>query len=1233
MCECAEYKGICGAVVGVESIRIGLIRVQKTRTTSFPSNQPFLIFFDLLLIRFDLKRSCLPAEFAFLEFVLNARYLAPHTLLLSVALAVPGTCAWAQAAGTGTIQGTVTDKSGAVVPNAKVTAVSQDTGRTAAQQTSSAGTYVLPALPPGDYSVTVELKGFSPVHQEHVIVNAISVVGLDLSLQAGGAGETVTVTATPSDLNTENGALDTTIPNSTYTALPVAMNGGPKSPLGFLSLVPGVASGDFGVENINGGSSNSSYLYINGLPLTTSEMQGDARNVNGATSTEVIDQFQIISSGVPAYYAGQGITNLVTKSGSNQLHGHVYENIRNTAFDAAGYFSTVTPVEHQNEYGGSLGGALVKDRFFFFGNLDRFKISNGNPPIFYNLPTAAERSGDFSALSVPIYDPASTVCNNGVCTRTAFSGNVIPAARLSSISRQLQSYLPATQNNAIQNNFASSLEGGTTQNMYLGKLDGAINSRQHAFALFQYGKNSPIGLPPNGGPQLPLPYTSSRTALEVIWLGQVGHTWTITPHVINVFGAQFNRFNTPFTSPTNGGGYLGKAGLTGLPSGAPSDNFPSVNFLGPNAPTLWASNNNTENSNTVANSFVYQDNLQWVRGRHSMTFGGQIIAQQEQQTIPNFLSGFNFSNNETAGFAAVNGVSSIDATTGNAYASYLLGAVDNAALYDTSVAETGARYRDYAVYAQDDWKITQRLTVNVGLRYIIAKPFVESENRNSWFNPALPNAAVSNYPGAVQFAGNGTDSCHCSTQVDTHYLTFDPRVGFAFSVTPKTVVRGSFTINHFNAGALGGNAQSQGTGLLGYVAQPSPNTPDSGITPAFNWATGFPAYAKPPIFDPTLNAGYNSTTGATGGNVTYNRPDTAARSPYTENWNLTVEQAFTPSLTLQISYAGSQSHFIPINGGVGIYSDQLDPKYMVLGGLLQQSLSPAVLAQAQTIVPTAKVPYANFVGTLGQALRPFPQYNSIYDPFADFGNASYHSLQTRLQQRTSHGLYFLASYTWSKSINNTGAVIAGAEAAPRSAYNLRQERAVAVEDIPQILSIATVYRLPFGRGQAFANSGIANAILGGWSISGIVQYQSGTPLGPILASCLVPYTGGCYADYGKGLTARINGAYGSGGSPSTTAYINRSAFADPASFTFGNTPRTLAFGLRNPWSLDEDVTVGRDLRITDRWKVRVQADAFNVFNRTVFGGIQTNIDSTNFGAVTLQSNSPRKLQLEGSISF
>lgn len=1145
----------------------------------------------------------------------------------------------AQVAGTGTIQGIVTDSTGSVIAGVQVTATNPATGRTFSQPTSSAGVYVLSALPPGDYTVDFKASGFQPVHQERITVNAISVVGLNMTLKVGTETTQLVVTAAPPDLNTENGSLDTTIPNETYSALPVAMSGGPKSPLGFLSQIPGSASGDFGVQDINGGPGNTAFLYQNGLPVTTSEMQGDARNVNGSTSTEVVDQFQIITSGIPAYYGGQGVTNLVLKSGTNQFHGDVYENVRNTAFDAAGFFSTATPVEHQNEYGFSVGGPFLKDKLHFFLNMDRFRYIAGNQPAPYSLPTNAERNGDFSGLSVPIYDPKSTVCDGaGKCTRTPFPNNQIPSTEFSAVALAAQSYLPDTINNNIQNNYYNAFTSGNQQNTYFGKVDWAIAEHHNAYAMFQTGKVSPLGIF-NGGPQLALPYASGRGAYQIITIAQVGETWAIRPTLVNVFGAQFNEFKTPFINPTLGGGWPAKIGLNGLPTGPPQDEFPAVGFNGPNSPTVWASNGYSQSFSESAPNFVFQDNLQWTKGKHSVTFGGQFILNEENTTIANTLGGFNFNNTETAGFDA-NGA--LVTSTGNAYASYLLGLVDSASATDTTVQETGARYKNWAMYAQDDYKLTHKLTVNIGLRYIIPKPFVEEHDRNSWFNPTLANSAVDGYLGALQFAGDGDNSCHCRTQVQTHYTTFDPRIGFAYSIHPKTVLRGSYTIIHYNGGMLGGNAYSQGVSLLGYSANPSFSSPDSGITPAFNWDDGFPAYQHPPFFDPTLNTGYNTTTGATGGGVSYNRPDTSGRAPYTENWNITLEQALAPSLTWQISYAGSASKHIAVNGGVGIYSDQLPPGDMILGQLLQAPANATTIAEAQAIMPGFALPYSNFVGSIGQALRPFPQYAGVGDSYAQFASESYNSLQTKLQKRMSNGLYFLASYTWSKNINNTGGTINFVYSTPRSAYNLHQERAVDSSNNPHQISLTWVYELPFGKGKRWANgSGALSEVIGGWQISGLHSYVAGTPLGTIGTSvCNVPYTGGCYADYNPGFlgnNARINGSYGSGSNKGNLgagpSYINKDAFRDPAAFTFGTTPRTMAFGLRNPWYLDEDATVGKNFKLIKSTSLKVQVDAFNIFNRTQFGGINTNIDSTAFGTVGGQANSPRRLQFEAYLKF
>jgi hypothetical protein len=271
-------------------------------------------------------------------------------------------------------------------------------------------------------------------------------------------------------------------------------------------------------------------------------------------------------------------------------------------------------------------------------------------------------------------------------------------------------------------------------------------------------------------------------------------------------------------------------------------------------------------------------------------------------------------------------------------------------------------------------------------------------------------------------------------------------------------------------------------------------------------------------------------------------------------------------------------------------------------------------------------------------LRPFPQYNGIGDSFAPFASESYNALQVQMQRRMTNGLYFLAAYTWSKSINNTGGTINFVYQTPRTAYNLHQERAVDSSNIPNQISLAWVYGLPFGKGKQFLNQGgVLDAFIGGWQLSGIQQYNGGSPLGTISGACNVPYASGCYADYNPSFTGpvRINGSYGSGVSKTNTSqvYINKAAFQDAAPFTFGTTPRTMAFGLRNPWSLNESATIGKDFKLVEKTTLRLQADAFNVFNRTQFGGINTNIDSTAFGTISGQANGPRNLQFEAYFKF
>jgi hypothetical protein len=767
----------------------------------------------------------------------------------------------------------------------------------------------------------------------------------------------------------------------------------------------------------------------------------------------------------------------------------------------------------------------------------------------------------------------------------------------------------------------------------MGKLDAQITDNHRLSVLLEEGTSMNTGLIPNGQAQLPAPYATVALAGTFMWTGQIAETWTIKPNLVNVLGLQYNRFALP-EFPAPGADLLSasKAGLTGMPSGPPTDLMLTLAFNGPEPVSTWGPGNGNYTWVDISDMYTYQDNLQWTKGKHSFTFGVEYAAQHHNWGRSNYVPGISFSNNETSDVLASGAP---DTANGHAYASYLLGLVDGANVSEQTILDTGMRYSQWAAYAQDDLKLTPKLTLNLGVRYNLDLPGFETKNRQSFLNPTLMNSAVG-IDGALQFAGNGTDSCNCSTRVQTHKLYFDPRIGLAYSADPKTVIRGSFGISRFLGNDLGGADKVQGTGIEGYAATPNWSSPDTGKTPAFNWNKGVPSYTHPPFFDATLGTGFY--TGATStSSPTYDRPDTAARVPYTAIWNLTIERALSTSVVWQLSYTGNETHYLSTAAGLGTFSGALDPKYLALGGLLSQPATAANIAAAQALLPgTPGLPYPSFAGSITQMLRPFPQYNGINDAFANPGAANYHSMLTSVQKRMSNGLYLMASYVWSKSMGTSGQTL-GWLSSSRNPYDQHLDYAINGTDSPNQIKAAWVYTLPAGKGHMIGGkNNLTNTLLGDWRISGNNTYTAGNPLGAIGGACNVP-TMSCFADFAPNFTGkvRINGKYGIGNA-SQTQYINPAAFQDAKPYTFGNTPRNMAYGLRNPWYLDEDATVGKDFKFTERFNLRLQVDAFNLFNRTVFGGINTNIDATGvggFGYISSQSNNPRQLQFETSVRF
>ena len=471
--------------------------------------------------------------------------------LLAVAIAT------AQVGGSGTIQGTVTDPSGAIVAGATVVAVNGATGVQTSRKTTDAGFFVLSPLQPGEYTVTVKADGFQTTTQEHLVVVALGILGFSATLQLGTSSQTITVEAAPPVLHTDDATLGSTMENDVYAALPLAMNGVPRDPTQFVGLVPGVDNSSTQAAGpstaaFNGGQTYQNEVYLEGLPLTSAGTEGDTRYLAFAVSVDAVDQFQVETNGAKAQYQGQGVENYVIKSGTNAFHGAAFEYFRNTDLDARGFFPAIRPVERQNEYGGLIGGPIRKNRIFFFTNYDGYRYDSGLNPTLQSVPTTGERTGDFSAFPAQLYDPASQTCAGAVCTRTPFAGNIIPTSRISPISQSLQSYLPAPTNANIQNNYLPSLPILVNTYNMTGKIDAFLSDRHRLSGFFangHYATNFTGSLSQTGAGVLPEPYTQGRIVEEAVKMAQLHDTFTIRPTLLNQLAipstVSGSRFKTP----------------------------------------------------------------------------------------------------------------------------------------------------------------------------------------------------------------------------------------------------------------------------------------------------------------------------------------------------------------------------------------------------------------------------------------------------------------------------------------------------------------------------------------------------------------------------------------------------------------------------------------------------------------------------------------------------------------
>jgi hypothetical protein len=686
-------------------------------------------------------------------------------------------------------------------------------------------------------------------------------------------------------------------------------------------------------------------------------------------------------------------------------------------------------------------------------------------------------------------------------------------------------------------------------------------------------------------------------------------------------------------------------GITGLPVGEGAASFPKTSFSGNTPYTAWAT---TGSYVQDYNTYTLVDNLQWTHGKHSVTYGGQF--QWLQSNYVHSTGGsspitITYAQGQTGQYTANS--TSLTTNTGDAFSSFMDGAVSSGSLTQYAHNITGLRYHTFSPYIQDNYKPFPKLTLNLGLRYDHFPPFQETNNVMSFMNPTLRNPLTGNN-GALVFGGFGADSCQCKSPSQNYKWNVGPRLGASYQLDQRTVLHVAWGIMYSHGGGTGGNLA--GPALLGYAATPNFVSITSGF-PAFylNNSTGYaalglsnaslPAYTPAPDYDPTLGTYYTTLSTAASASQTYYDPFLGGRAPQFENWNLSVQRAVFNPLTVSLAYAGSQGHFLTTqnNNARGYYSGELPLQYLALGSQLSNAATAANVANAQKVIPGLALPYASFNGTIGQMLLPFPQYPGVSDAFGDVANSNFNALEFQAKLKEWQGFTGMINYTFSRSIDNGGTF--------RSGYlNQRIERTVGASNQPQNFNANFVYHLPFGKGMVSGGSRPVSWLVSAWNLSGIITYSTGSPLAIVATGCRAPGQGTCMPNLASGYSGspRINGKWGTGitGSNTSVSFVDKTAFTVPDAtytagqpYTIGNAPRIAAYSLYGPNNRNVDMSIYRYVPIHENIRAMIRADVTNLFNNVVFGGVNTTIGNGNFGTVSSQANSSRDWQIVGKIEF
>jgi hypothetical protein len=1203
----------------------------------------------------------------------RSRFLTPFlflALVASTSLSLYGQSTY------GSVSGAVYDPSGAAVPDAQVSLTNLSTGEKRVQPTNADGLYSFPNLLQGKYRLDVEKAGFKKTTRPEVVVEVQQTARIDFTLAVGQVSESVEVTSETPLLQAETSSLGQVIEGRPADQLP--LNG--RNIYNLITLSPAaVAQGgsggtpvgqnpfSWGNYQVGGSFGNESAEYLDGQPLNIGYI-----NLPILIPTQdSIGEFKVQYNNVGAdwgKYSG-GVVNFSTKSGTNAFHGEVYEFLRNKVLNANEYFNKQTellsgksntpPPYVQNQYGFNVGGPVIKDKLFFFGSWEEYRQRTGSV-LSTTVPTLAERQGDFSALlgaGIQLYDPYTV--NPVTGNRVAYPNNQIPQAEWSKAATKLWDtyFVPPTAPNIVDgsNNFTAASPSGGNTNQVVARGDWNITNKTRLFGRFAYYGLTDLPTNPLGTgycfDRCAEDYHTKALAIDI------NHVFS--PNVIfdfNVSASRFVYLRAPILSSYN----LTQLGWPAsyndqVPSvmrTPPTPAFPFPNDIGRSQGNSAIGDHNTQ--------YNFSPQVTWIKGKHNLQFGVQYELGYDNYYQTNIASGaFGFS----GAFTASNGITPA-ANTGFAFADFLLGLAQPGPATFINQTEGAAQvpaqtaglqvYR--AFYVNDTWHFTSKLTFNLGLRYELQGPWSERYNRLTYWNPNVNNATVTGCSGTkgspclgdVSLVQNGPNDSRNNLPLDK--TEFSPRLGFAYSLNQKTVIRGGFgifwvpnyVVFQLNPDNDVVNLATTGFfGTLNHGLTPSATLDASNCTLAgqtfasFNCTTPGP-FGSAGILPPPGRTGNTSAFVATNGAPTL-APWTNPKPAYVEQYNLDLQRELPGKFFADIAYAGA--HGVKLaNYNPSIVINQIPDRFIAQAGAQFAAGQPVAIDQSVPNPLSTPNPVLSTPTILaGQLDRPYPQYTKLSMAGQGCCGSTYNSLQVSVTRRFQGGGTLLVAYTNSKLMSNTDTLTSWLESGSTGGVgqvqdfnNLNGERSLSSQDVPQRLVISYVLDLPFGHGKMWANnlSGAANKAVSGWGVDGITTFQRGFPLKITWAGPATPLAN---ANLGVGaIRPEVVGGCSKGGSRTIQAWFNTACFAAPPSWGFGDESRVDAT-LRQDGINNFDFAVFKSTGITERTSLEFRTEFFNLFNRTQFGTPGTGFISGNsngFGTVTNTNpgSNPRLIQ-------